>query len=307
MMLVTGKNNKWCIDYLDENSGYFFDIQRVIVHRESKYQVIEVLESNAHGICLLLDGKLQSTSSDEFIYHEALVHPPMAFHDGPKDVLIVGGGEGATIREVLKYSTVGRIVVIDVDEEVIKVAKEFLSMMHQGSFDNEKVELVITDGFEYVKSCPENTFDVAILDLSDPIEMGPSYPLFTVEFYRELSKKMRDGGAIVAQGGSTFVHTLKPLGSVVKTLSEVFDTVVPYNVFVPSFAYPWVIVLAFKGKKEAMGSELEKRLKERGIFDSLRFLSGEMFDAMKAFPKYVREGMWEEGEVITLSNPLFVT
>ncbi len=306
-MLVTGKNNKWCIDYLDENNGYFFDIQRIIVQKESKYQVIEVIESNAHGICLLLDGKLQSTSSDEFIYHEALVHPAMSLHDSPEDVLIVGGGEGASIREVLKHPSVKKIVVIDVDEDVIKIAKEYLPMMHQGSFDNEKVELLITDGFEYVKSCPGDRFDVIILDLSDPIEMGPSYPLFTLEFYREVGRILRDKGVVVAQGGSTFVHTLKPLGSVVKTLSEVFETVVPYSVFVPSFAYPWVIVLASKGKVEVSGKVVEDRLRDRGIYESLRYVSGEMFDAMKTFPKYVKEGMWKEGEVITLENPLFVT
>ncbi len=306
-MLVTGKNNKWCLDYLDENKGYFFDIQKVLIQKESKYQMIEVFETRSFGTCLLLDGKIQSASADEFIYHEALIHPPMAFNENPENVLIVGGGEGASIREVLKHPQVKKVIAIDIDEDVIEIAKKYLPMMHQGSFYDERVTVEIVDGFEYVKNAEDNSFDVAILDLSDPIEMGPSYPLYTVEFYRELSKKMKKNGTIVAQGGSTFLQSLKPMGSVVKTLSAVFKTVIPYSVFVPSFAYPWVIVLACMEERDDInGEKLDKVLEERGIKD-LRFLDGKVFDSMTVFPKYVREKLWDEAELITMENPLFVT
>ncbi len=306
-MLVTGKNNKWCLDYLDENKGYFFDIQKVLVQKESKYQMIEVFETRSFGTCLLLDGKIQSASADEFIYHEALVHPPMVYNENPENVLIVGGGEGASIREVLKHPQVKKVVAIDIDEDVIEIAKKYLTMMHQGSFFDERVEVKIIDGFEYVKSLEEETFDVAILDLSDPIEMGPSYKLYTVEFYEELAKKMKKNGTIVAQGGSTFLQSLKPMGSVVKTLSAVFKSVIPYAVFVPSFAYPWVIVLGFMEERNDITPEkMDKVLEERGIKD-LRFLDGKVFESMTVFPKFIRENMMKEAELITLDNPLFVT
>ncbi len=136
---------------------------RVIYHGVSKYQTIDIVETRLHGKMLFLDGVAQSAERDEFIYHELLVHPAMFAHPNPEKVLVIGGAEGATLREVLKHQTVKRAVLVDIDGELVEICKQYLPGWHQGSFDDPRVEVVIGDGRDYVVKCNEK-FDVIIID-----------------------------------------------------------------------------------------------------------------------------------------------
>ena len=161
---------------------------------------MDILDTETFGRCLVLDGKTQSTEADEHIYHEALVHPALLFHHKPESVFIGGGGEGATLREILHHNSVQRVVMVDLDGDVVELCRRHLPDHHHGAFDDARVELRHEDARQYLASCQES-FDVIVLDLVDPIEGGPSYLLYTEEFYNIARSKLRPGGILVTQAG----------------------------------------------------------------------------------------------------------
>jgi len=175
------KENEWFHDYVTPDLVQSFRIREEIYSGKTQFQSVEVIESGGLGRCLILDGKIQSSEWDEFIYHEALVHPPMIAHPHPEKVFIAGGGEGATLREVLAHSSVKRVVMVDIDEEVIDISRRFLPSWHQGSFEDSRLELRFVDAIKYLEECVDKgeKFDVVILDLPEPIEEGSAYLLHT--------------------------------------------------------------------------------------------------------------------------------
>lgn len=160
-----------------------FNITKIHHSSRSKFQTIHVLDTETFGSCLMLDEKMQSTTSDEFIYHESLVMPSCLAHPDPKKVLILGGGEGGTARECLRFKSVERLVMVDIDEVVVQTSKQFLTDYHKGAWENPRFELVIGDAKEYLEKTEEK-WDVIVGDLADPVEGGPCYMLYTVEFYK---------------------------------------------------------------------------------------------------------------------------
>ncbi|MFP3236993.1 MAG: spermidine synthase, partial [Vulcanisaeta sp.] len=146
------KEGTWFMEFNTPFSWHVRGIKRVLYSGTTRYQRIAVVEFEDLGKALILDGKTQSTLYDEFIYHESLVHPAMITHPNPKKVLILGGGEGATAREVLKHRSVEEVVMVDIDEDVIKISKEYLPEMNQGVFENPKLKLVIDDGRKFVSN-----------------------------------------------------------------------------------------------------------------------------------------------------------
>ena len=164
-------------------------IQRIYYSGRTPFQDVVVMEGEAFGRSLVLDGKTQSTEVDEFAYHEGLVHPSMIAHREPRSVFVAGGGEGATIREVLKHRTVERVVMVDIDREVVELCREYLPNHHSDSFDDPRVELIHDDCLAYLEN-NEESFDVFIIDVPDPLEAGPAYLLYTQEFYALLRDRM---------------------------------------------------------------------------------------------------------------------
>ena len=150
-------------------------VRQVLYSGETAYQRVEILESELFGRSLVLDGKTQSTERDEHLYHEALVHPAMLLHLGPRTVFIGGGGEGGTLREVLAHRSVERVVMLDLDREVVDLCRRYLPQHHQGSFNDPRVELCHQDAREYLANSDER-FDVMIMDLVDPLEGGYCLP-----------------------------------------------------------------------------------------------------------------------------------
>ena len=172
---ITGN---WYIESVYPDLSVLLKTRQVIFAGKTKYQQVEVLDSEVYGRSLVLDGKTQSTELDEHIYHEALVHPAMISHPDPKTVFIGGGGEGATLREVLRHESVEKVVMLDLDDQVVDICKQYLPNHHQGSFNDSRVDLVHDDAREYLQNT-ENVFDVMIMDLVDPLEAGTAYLLYT--------------------------------------------------------------------------------------------------------------------------------
>ena len=205
--------DRWLYDNISENFIQLHRIEEVLYTGQTKFQYAQIFRSGRFGICLVLDGKIQSSEADEFIYHEALVQPAMIAHPAPESVFIAGGGEGATLREVLSHRTVKRAVMVDVDEEVIALSKKYLPGESRGAFEDRRTELHHVDARDYLEKCGEK-FDVIIIDLPDPIEEGPAYLLYTREFYQIVLDKLTSNGLIAVQAGSAALTELLNFTSV---------------------------------------------------------------------------------------------
>lgn len=166
------KADLWISEYITPWDIYVHGVTRILAYKKTAYQEMYIVETGAYGKGLVLDGKWQSCTGDEFLYHEALVHPAMVAHQAPRTVLVLGGGEGATVREVLRWKTVEQVMMVDIDGEVVEACREHLSEMHQNAFDDSRVELVIGDALQVLDTTPQQ-WDIIISDLSDPIEEVP--------------------------------------------------------------------------------------------------------------------------------------
>ncbi len=298
--------DKWFFDRISRDFIQLHGIEEVLYTGRSKFQTIEILRSNRFGRCLVLDGKMQSSEVDEFIYHEALVQPAMLTHPGPENVFIAGGGEGATLREALSHGTVKRAVMIDIDEEVIAVSKRFLLNHSRGAFDDKRTELRHSDARDYLAKS-EEAFDVIIIDLPDPIEEGPAYLLYTQEFYQLVRKRLTANGLISVQAGSASLTELLNFSSVYQTLKSVFPIVCPYQMDVPAFGGPWGFCLASLNLDPAQlsATEVDKRISARSL-NNLNFYDGVSHQGMFALPKYLRRELAKPTRLITDKEPLYI-
>ena len=282
-------------------------IRRVYYSGHTPYQQVAVVEGAAFGRSLILDGKTQSTEVDEFVYHEGLVHLPMIAHPAPKSVFVAGGGEGATIREALKHSAVERVVMVDIDREVVELCRKHLPNHHMNSFDDPRLQLVYDDCLSYLENNDER-FDVFIIDVPDPIEAGPAYLLFTREFYSLLKDRMNPGGIMAAQSGPTGPSFYEQCFSVVaNTVSSVFPVTVLSDTFVPSFGSTWGFVIgSLEPDPSAISiEEADRRIANR-VKGELRYFDGITLKGMISVPKYLRAYVSSENRIITRERPLFV-
>ena len=303
--MAARKNSKWFLEILGPDEGHLHGVKSVLFSKDSPYQHIEVIEFGDYGRSLVLDGKVQSTEKDEFIYHEALVHPALLTHPNPRRVMIVGGGEGATLREALRYSSVRRAVMVDVDQEVIEVSRKFLPEFHRGAFDDPRTEIVIEDARQWLER-QEEVFDAIIIDLSDPIEEGPCYRLYTREFYRIVTERLSPDGVIALQSGTVAAHDLLNFSAIYQTLKTAFPTVWPYTASVPCFGLPWGFQVASKERllRPYTAVEYDDRI-ERRINGELKYLTGALCNAQFVLPKHLLIRIENESRIIEDDRPLF--
>jgi spermidine synthase len=285
----------WFYDCVTPDLIQQFSFSRMAYAGKSRYQSIQVIDSPAFGRCLILDGKVQCSESDEFIYHEALVHPAMITHPKPETVFVAGGGEGATLREVLAHNTVKKAVMVDIDRKVPAICQKYLPSLSAGAFRDRRVELLYQD-----------RFDVVILDLTEPLEEGPAYLLFTKEFYQGLKKKLKPGGVMALQAGTTSLLVSSTFLAVVNTLRTVFRFVAPYDAQIPSFGGPWgfAVVSESLDPRQLSPQEVDRRVSSR-VTGKLRFYDGLAHQGVFALPKYLRDQLAAEKTVITRDRPFF--
>jgi len=225
-----------------------FRVKKIVYSGESKFQRIEVFESENFGKILVLDGAIQTTEKDEFLYHELLVHPAMQAHEDPKIILIIGGGDGGALREVLKYD-VERVDLVEIDPEVIEISKKYLWSIHRNSFDDERVRIHNEDGARFVMGRKEE-YDVVIIDGPDPI--GPGKALYTKEFYSSLRDSVGEDGIIVVQAESPVIQK-KDMFTVLEGMKLAFPIVKRY--WGITLSYPgffWCFAIASKTRDPAV-------------------------------------------------------
>ncbi len=205
-------------------------VKEVLYRGKSTYQEILVLDTFQFGRMLVLDDIIQTTERDEFVYHEMIVHPALVAHPKPERVLVVGGGDGGTVREVLKHTSVQEVVLAEIDEKVVEVARRFLPTISSG-LDDPRVKVDIGDGIKHVKGV-RGAYDVIIVDSTDPI--GPAVGLFSEDFYRSVREALRPEGLLVAQTESPFFNSTL-VQQVQRTVAGLFPVTTLHLASVPTY------------------------------------------------------------------------
>jgi len=297
--------SKWLRDEVSPDLVQLHSIKQVIYSGQTEFQSVDVVDTASFGVCLVLDGKIQSSEADEFIYHEALVHPAMLSHPNPETVFIAGGGEGATLREVLAHNTVRKAVMVDIDRQVIDVCRRFLSSFHQGSFDDSRAELHFVDARKSLQET-DDRFDVVIIDLVEPLEGGPACLLYTQEFYQVLKERLNPEGIIAVQSGASGWTNLENFTAIINTLKSVFSIVCPYQVYVPSFVDLWGFSTASQRIDPAKLSpeEVDRRISAR-LSKKLKSYDGLSHRALFTLPKHLRHQLAITKRIITDKEAIF--
>ena len=189
---------KWFFETTTPVEGHMHAIARTITTRQTKFQFMEIMETLSYGKCLVLDGRIQSSQADEFIYHELLVQPGLLAHPRPERAMVIGGGEGATVREILRHRSITECLMVDIDGEVVDECKKHLPEMHQGAFDDPRTRLLHEDARAYLEKTSDR-FDLIVVDLVEPLEEGPACLLFTKEFYTLIRDRLTDRGVMTMQ------------------------------------------------------------------------------------------------------------
>jgi spermidine synthase len=266
-----------------------YEVTKVLAKVQTAFQDVEIVETRSFGRALFLDGAPQSAVADEFVYHEALVHPALVCHPDPKRVLIAGGGEGATLREVLRVPGVERAVMVDIDGELVDLCREHLAEMHQGAFDDPRADVVIGDALAYLRERDEQ-FDVIVIDLVDPSEEGPISDLYGEDFYRLVESRLAPDGIVVLQSYTFGPGRMEWQDKIVATLSAVFPIVRQYRAEVPFFKDSWAYCTASHMRDPAAlpAGYIDTVLSARGVESGLRFYDGTTHLSMFSLPKYAR-------------------
>ena len=255
----------------------------------------------------MLDGRIQSSQADEFLYHEALVQPGLLLLDAPPaSALVIGGGEGATLREILRYPSIRKAVMVDIDAEVVELCKRHLPEMHQGAFDDPRTEFRAEDARGYLERTAER-FDLIVVDLVEPLEEGPACLLFTREFYGLVRDRLTPGGAMTMQAGMTKVGELDFFTSIHRTLREVFPVVAGYQTFISCFGTPWgFIVASRKNDPRAQSAADVDRLIAERVRARSRYWDGQTHHHAFSLPKFIRRAIDAQTRIVTDAHPLIV-
>jgi spermidine synthase len=274
--------NVWFCEMHKNRVGLNLKVKRFVHTGESPFQEINIIETHEFGRMLVLYGSIMTTEKDEFIYHEMLSHVPLGAHPAPRSVLIIGGGDGGTLREVLKHPQVEQVTLVEIDRMVVETCKQFLPTIAT-SFDHPKARILFEDGDKYLASCPEQ-FDVILVDASDPV--GPAEVLFQKPFHQNAARCLRPDGIFATQSESPWYHQ-KTVRALYRNLSEVFPIVRLYHAYVPT--YPSGIwSFTFCSKQYGPFDRFDPAdARWEGM--KTRYYNGEVHRAAFALPNFIKE------------------
>lgn len=223
---------KWYTEQWSENCKFSISYNKQLHSEQSNFQKIDFYQGNEFGTFFTLDGLMMVNEKDEFIYHDMITHPAFATNPSIKKVLIIGGGDGGTAREVLRYKTVEQVVMVEIDERVFRLSQKYLPLTASGIEEDPRTTLLFEDGLAYVKNTPDQTFDLILVDSTDPISIGEG--LFTTDFYQECYRILNDKGILINQHESPYFkeyqNNMKQAHRKIKTIfpiSKVYQFHIP--------------------------------------------------------------------------------
>jgi spermidine synthase len=281
--------DEWVIDRND-NTALSIRIKERLFCETSPFQTVEVFDTYDRGKMLTIDHMVMCTEADETSYHEMIAHVPMLTESAIREVLVIGAGDGGTIRELLRHDSIDRITMVEIDEVVVKASQEFLPTI-SSSLNHPKLNLLIDDGIKFLKEAPDNSYDLIVIDSSDPV--GPSLGLFTKSFYQDVYRCLRDGGLVTIQSESP-VFNPKAFVELNQCLKQVFgkDDVHCYLVFIPM--YPSGIwSLTYCAKQGAHPVKNIDRIRAEQFLreHDLNYYNLEVHQAAFCLPNYIKKAI----------------
>ena len=277
----------WVNETLYAAWGQRFLVKNELARMTSDFQDILVFESHSHGRVMLLDGVVQITEADEFVYQEMLAHVPLLAHGSARRVLIIGAGDGGVLRHVLQHRTVDKAVMVEIDGEVIRLAKEHLPAIGGDAWTDPRAEVIVGDGIDYVRQAPEGSFDVVIVDSTDPIGVGEV--LFTDEFYANCARLLTERGLVVNQCGVPFMQASE-LRETSLRRAKSFPDVFAYVAAVPTYV-GGLMTLGWAAKDASCRhlpvAEIRRRADVAGVLETTRYWSPEMHVGAFTLPPYI--------------------
>lgn len=298
------EKHKWFVDHTSPGTAHIFGIENYITSFRTKYQQVEIADTQLYGRILILDGKIQSSQSDEYIYHEALVHPAMLLCPAPRRVLVIGGGEGATLREVFRHPTVEKLVMVDLDQEVVELCQMYLEGWHKGSFSDKRLKLIYMDARQYLENSSD-LFDVIISDVPEPVEQGPALKLFTRQYYVLIRDHLNINGIFSMQAGDHSLPFSDAHSAINNTIRQVMPFVRSYRAYVPSFNTEWGFIIASPRDTRLPSPKLfDQIIKERNL--TLKYFDGETSAGIFSLPLDIRKYLKKEQRIIDDQNLLTI-
>jgi spermidine synthase len=272
-------------EYLTPDWGLFVRSRATLAKFRSALQDVEVHDSAPFGKLFRLDGHFMTSERDEFFYHENLIHIAALAHPAPARVLIVGGGDGGSAEELLKYPSMRAVTIAEIDQKVIDISREHLEAVHRGALDDQRVSIKIGDGFRFVQETSEN-YDMIVLDLTDP--GGPSTELYTPAFYRACVSRLTSNGAMTMHVGSPVAHPGRARETI-DQLRDAFGIVTPYLTSVPLYGGLWMMACCSRNlaPRSLSADAIDARIAERKL-TNLQYMNGDSYRAALALPNFVR-------------------
>lgn len=303
--VVTPKTSRQRVftEALNPNFGYFYTIKKTLRKGKTKYQNIELVETDEFGTVLLLDNITQVAERNDSHYHEPMVHPAICCHPKPQTVLVIGGGDGGIIREVLKYPCVKRVDMAELDGEVINFSRKYLKSVHRGAFDDPRLNINVVDGRAFTENHP-GEYDIVIMDMTDP--HGPSSMLYTREFYRSIKRSFRDSNGVFIMHSESPISRPEAFGCIQKTLSSVFKNVNPFYIYIQMYAVLWSITMCSDviDASAIKPADINKKIKKSGLKD-LEVYSGQTHASMLVEYPYISQILKQPARIITDARPDF--
>lgn len=273
----------WFFEYFQGTVGFGLRIRETLHTERSTFQHIAVYDTYKHGRLLSLDGVVMLTEIDEYIYHEMIVHVPMQTLAGAKKAVVIGGGDGGTVRELAKYPELEKITLVEIDERVVEVCKEFMPGVSSG-FSDPRVECRYEDGAKFIKQVELKSIDLLIVDSTDPI--GPGKVLFTAEFYADAARAMADHGVLTAQTETPLYHAAV-IREVYQNLGQVFNNAFMYWYAMPSYIGAYYTFAHASKTRHPINDHQPRRLEALGC----RYYNQDLHRAAFSLPGLIRDAL----------------
>jgi spermidine synthase len=289
---------QWYTEQFAPTEVHAHAIEETYYAGRTPFQSVAVLRTPVFGKMLVLDGDTQSSQADEKIYHESLVHPAMAAVDDHSEVLILGGGEGATLREVLRDPSVRRCTMVDIDGQVVELSKTYLPEWSDGAFDDRRARVIIGDALKFLKEDGDR-YGIVISDLTEPLPDSPSFPLFNGDVFRDIKSRLVPDGVYVLQASTAGIHNMDLHVKMARSLRDHFRHVRSFYTNVPAFDNDWGFI--------ACSDQVDLAAVEPARIDAyvgtLRgenlFYDAESHRRLFSLPLYLRRELTKEGDVFS--------
>jgi spermidine synthase len=286
---------QWYTEQFAPTELHAHAIEETYYSGRTPFQSVAVLRTAVFGKMLVLDGDTQSSQADEKIYHESLVHPAMASAGDRSEVLILGGGEGATLREVLRDPSVRRCTMVDIDGEVVELAKRYLPEWSDGAFDDPRARVIIGDALRFIKE-DGGRYGVVISDLTEPLPDSPSFPLFNGEVFRDIKARLAPGGVYVLQASTAGFHNMALHAKMARSLRGFFLNVRSFYTHVPAFDNDWAFIACSDDVDVAVTPPERIDAYVASLRGQNAFYDAETHRRLFALPLYLRRELAKDGD-----------